>query len=941
MSIPLLQTKLYAPPLRTKLIQRPLLTARLHSDQALHTPDNMAAERFAAGELYPLTLIAAPAGFGKTTLVSEWIAQCQEPVAWLALDEDDNDVGRFLTYLLAALRTRGPADLGADVLALLQLPQPPPLRSLLTSLADALSTALPPCVLVLDDYHVINAQAIHDTILFLLEHAPTLRWIITTRADPPLPLGRLRARQQLLELRTADLRFTPAETAQFFNDVMHIALPAEAVQTLAAHTEGWVTGLQLAALALQSSPDRAAFICDFSGSHRYVADYLVDEVLHGLSDQMQRFLLSTSIVERMCADLCDRLLDAVPTADHRAQMMLEELERANLFLIPLDDERRWYRYHHLFADLLRQRLRRYHPQLEGELHRRAAAWFEEQALIMEAVQHALACQAWDTAASLIERHGRAFMVKGQAPLVRNWLKALPTAVWHTYPYLYLLYALDSFFANEWATAERHLTAAEEQLDPEAQDERSRRILGYATILRSSIARLRGDLTHAIALAQRGLAILPAGDASGRMAATLHIAEAFLLSGDTSPASEGLLTAAVAAARSSGELTNLFYASVALAGFQRIQGHLRQAATTYQDAAQVLPALNDLQTLPNGATFYFGLGEILYEWNDLAAAEKLLLQGQAIVQGMRLAQAESVVLGYEGLARLQQAQGQGQTALATLDELQQVAHLRSFAPHLLARGAAGIARLALFQGDFATALHWADASQLSLDSASSYPDEQERLILARVRMAQGRRDRNESLLVNVLRLLDRLLVQAETDRRIDSVIQILILRALTLQAQGDATTALSALDRALHLAASEGYIRTFVDEGETLRFLILDFGFWIAQQPHTEQNAQSSIYVNKLLASFGNDHSIAEESLLHTQPSTQNQKSKIKNLVEPLSARELQLLHLMAAGLSNQEIADRLFITLGTVKSHANHIFNKLGVQGRVKAVNRARELALL
>lgn len=934
MSIPLLQTKLYAPPLRTKLIQRPLLTARLHSDQALHAPNNLAAERFNASELYPLTLIAAPAGFGKTTLVSEWIAQHQEPVAWLALDVDDNDIGRFLTYLLAALRTRGPADLGAGVLTLLQLPQPPPLRSLLTSLADVLSTALPPCVLVLDDYHVINAQAIHDTVLFLLEHAPNLRWIITTRADPPLPLGRLRARRQLLELRTPDLRFTPAETAQFFNEIMHIALPAEAVQTLAEHTEGWVTGLQLAALAIQSSPDRAAFIRDFSGSHRYVADYLVDEVLNHLSDQMQRFLLYTSIVERMCADLCDRLLGAAPIADHAAQTMLEELERANLFLIPLDDERRWYRYHHLFADLLRQRLRRYYPQLEGELHRRAAAWFEEQALIIEAVQHALACQAWDAAAALIERHGRFFMVKGEAQLVRDWLKALPKAVWQGYPYLHLLYAFEACFANELAAAEGHITAAEEQLDPKAQDERSRRGLGYATILRSGIARFRGDLVHCITLAERGLEILPAGDASGRMAATLHIAEAFLLSGDVSLASEKLLTAAVASARASGELANLFYASLALAGFQRIQGRLRQAATTYQEAAQVMPALNDLHALPNGANFYFGLGDILYEWNDLAAAENLLLQGQEIVREMRLAQAESVVWGYEGLARLQQARGQGQTALATLDELQRVAHRHEFAPHLRTRGLAGMARIALLQGDLATAVRWADERQLSLDNEWSYPYEQEHLMLARVRLAQGWRERNAALLAKVLGLLDQLLVQAEANSRIDSVIQILSLRALTLQVQGNVAIALATLARALHLAAPEGYLRMFVDEGESMRLLLVDFGFWLAQQPSTEQNRELHLYVDKVLAAFEHKPTPETKLLLTEQP-------PLPNAGEPLSARELELLHLMAAGLSNQEIADRLFITRGTVKSHANHIFGKLGVQGRVKAINRARELALI
>ena len=450
MSTPILATKLYIPPLRPKVVFRPRLIERLN--EGLHRK---------------LTLISAPAGFGKTTLVSEWVAGCERPSAWLSLDEGDNDPTRFLAYLVAALQTVA-ANIGKGVLGMLQSPQPPPTESILTALLNELTAIPDNFVLILDDYHVIDARPIDHTLTFLVEHLPPqMHLVIATREDPQLPLARLRVRGQLTELRVSDLRFTPSEAAEFLNQRMALNLSAEDITALEARTEGWIAGLQLAAISLQGHKDATGFIKSFTGSHHFVLDYLVEEVLQQQPESVQTFLLRTSILERLCGPLCDAVvLD--PSASGRET--LEYLEHANLFIVPLDNERRWYRYHHLFADLLRQRLHQSTAASKGdemgdvaELHRRASAWYEDNGLELEAFHHATAANDVEHAERLIEGKGMPLHFRGAVTPVLNWLKSLPTTVLDNHPSLWTTYASVLLVTGQVTSVEQTLHSAETAL----------------------------------------------------------------------------------------------------------------------------------------------------------------------------------------------------------------------------------------------------------------------------------------------------------------------------------------------------------------------------------------------------------------------------------------------------------------------------------------------
>lgn len=935
MSIPLLPTKLYAPPLRTQLLRRPALTAKLNST-----------------EHHPLTLIAAPAGFGKTTLVTQWLTQGEQQVAWLSLAEDDNDVARFLTYLLAALRPIAAADLGESVLLLLQSPQPPPLRALLHTLAHELISGLPSCVLVLDDYHVISEPAIHDVVLFLLDHVPALRWIINTRSDPALPLGRLRARQQLLELRAADLRFSVEETTWLLNELMGFALPDNAVQELQTKTEGWIAGLQLAGLAMQSSPDHIRFIHDFYGSHRYVADYLADEVLRHLPEQTQDFLLQTSLLERFCAELCEAVIGQ--NADGRlkaaensssfipypSSFTLEELERANLFLIPLDDNRHWYRYHHLFADLLRQRLQRRYPQLVPVLHQRAAAWFAQHDLVDDAMRHLIAAEAFAQAADLLEQRNELLWMQGRFALLHHWLTFLPDAIIAKRPRLVLAQAWTHVLSDAAASTVLPLLQQAEAAilnaaatDRADQQPSTTELQGVLAAIRAVYHSKQEEVTGVIANAQQALAYVPATSGSWRSIALLCLGFAYEMNGDVRSAEQTFLEAL----RLCHLIGNHYSALVTARSLGRAyiaQGKLRLAAATY---AQALTAATErgLGQLPNIAHVYINWGRLYYEWNDLPAAVAQLQLGLARLQGQ-----ESSWIGFEGyllLARATYAQGERAAAVALLNQAEQVAQAIPF-PWTKVATASALVRVRLALGQKTAATQWLAQAQLTLTDDLSRVREGEYLTAARVLIAQSRS-------AEALALLTHLCQEAENAGRMKTVVECSILVALAYQLHGEQQAAQGALAKALTLAEPEGYSRSFVDEGKALQFLLLDVSAWLVHQPTSEQNQKLSVYVDNVLAAFGREPAPAME-FVGAEPSTLgNHKLRAEgtrqNVVEPLSARELELLHLMAAGLSNQEIADRLIITLGTVKSHANHIFGKLGVQGRVKAINRARELALI
>src|SRR6266487_2330604 len=536
---PILTTKLYIPPLRPNVVSRPRLIERLNE-----------------GLLRKLTLISAPAGFGKTTLISAWVKGIERPTAWLSLDEGENDPTRFLTYLVAALQTIA-ATIGAGVLGVLQSPQPPPTEAILTALLNAITTIPDPFVLVLDDYHVIDAKPVDTALTFLLAHLPPqLHLVITTREDPQLPLARLRARGHLTELRASDLRFTPAEAAGFLNQGMGLKLSAEDIATLERRTEGWIAGLQLAAISMQGQQDATSFITSFTGSHHFVLDYLVEEVLGQQSERLQTFLLRTSILDRMSGPLCDAvLLD--PSGS--GQATLEHLERANLFLVPLDNERRWYRYHHLFADLLRQRLHQSFASSPGdaesqvnELHIRASVWYEDHGLEIEAFHHAVAANDVEHATRLVEGKGMPLQFRGAVTPVLHWLESLPKTVLDARPSLWVMYASALSMTGQLTDVEPKLQAAEEALQGAEPDDQTRNLVGHIAAIRALLAAAQNQVETTIAQSRRALEYLHPDNLAVRTATTWKLGWAYQLQGDRAAASRAYIEA-ISISQASGNL----------------------------------------------------------------------------------------------------------------------------------------------------------------------------------------------------------------------------------------------------------------------------------------------------------------------------------------------------------------------------------------------------
>lgn len=850
-SVPLLMTKLYVPRSRSDLVPRSRLMVQL--DQMLHVP---------------LSLIAAPAGFGKTTLLAHWIEEKAQDkrqkvkntddgvallpfeVVWLSLDADDNDLVGFLRYLIAALQTVAPT-LGGTVLTLLQAPQPPSTEMLMRVLLNDLATLPQETLLVLDDYHLITAPIVHQALTLLLDHLPPmLHLALATRVDPLLPLARLRARGQLVELRAADIRFTPAEAATFLTKVMGLALNTEDVAALETRTEGWIAGLQLAALAMRDRNDLTGFISAFTGSNRFVVDYLATEVFARQPPHLQTFLLQSSILDRMCGPLCDVVMgiDDAVSQPHAAytQALLEELERANLFLVPLDDERRWYRYHHLFGSMLRERLLQGAPPAEvARLRKRAGAWYQEQGLIAEAVQQLLTAEDWQQSAQLIEEHGLRVMLRGQLYLGLSWIHMLPEAVMQMHPLLCVIHAIGLMLTNQPAAAEKRLQDAERRIsavDQEALPEEVVRVVqGSVAGIRGRILYFEGDLARAIDSIQQALALLPetttnvaAGVTSSMARASwpVYLASAYKLTGDVSAPIEQLHAAAIEPVRALGHVMATLNAFTSLAALQVFQGRLRIAAATYAKVEQLVPSQDALGALAGSPSYYIGVGDLLREQNELDAAADYLTRGMDLIRGTLASEADVIMLGYLALARLQQARGDASEALATLDMFMQVAHERKFFHLLIERVAALRARLHLMQNNLSAAVRWAEGSNLSFDGDIHFPHEPIMLTLVRVFIAMGKAQ-------EVMPFLQRLLADAEAKARRHSTIEILILQALSCSALNDLPCALAMLERALLIAEPEGYVRLFVDEGAALAALLRA----------SQHNGIAPTYISRLLAAF--------------------------------------------------------------------------------------------
>jgi len=897
----LLLTKLYIPPSRSNVVLRSRLIEQLN--------EGLSASR-------RLTLISAPAGFGKTTLVSEWIAGCGLPVAWLSLDEGDNDLTGFLTYFIAALQTIV-ANIGAGALAVLRSPQPPRAESILTMLVNEITTFPDNFVLILDDYQMIDSEPIDHALTFLLDHLPSqMRLVITTREDPDLPLARLRARDQLTELRVADLQFTQGETAEFLNRVMGLNLSVEDIAAMETRTEGWIAGLQLAALSMQGRSDNASFIKSFYGSHHFVLDYLIEEVLYQQPEDIQTFLLRTSILDRMCGPLCDAVLCS-PSAS--GQETLEYLEHANLFIIPLDNERCWYRYHHLFADLLRQRLGK--PKEFAEFHLRASQWHAENGDLGAAFHHAISAGDFVRAAGLAEAAWQGMNESFQSAAWLGWVKKLPDKLIRTRPVLCTQIAQAFTDTGELEASELRLQDAERCLDSSesVNDEQLMPLPAMIALTRTYNAQVRGDPAATVKYAELALQLIPEDDFDQRARATTILEVIHWSSGNLESAVRGIVDSMERLTQLGNHVfvvASAFAAADLLVGL----GHLSEAERTYQDALQ-LAAQHGPEAEHITTHHHLGLSMIYRQRGDDTLAAHHLKRAAEL--GQRTTLVDWLYRWHVAQAQLKEAAGDLETALALLDEAKRV-YIQTLVPDL--RPIAALkARIYLKQGRLDKARAWAIERGLSLADEVSYLHEFEYLTLARLEIANPQ--------VNAL--LARLLQAAEAQKRRGSALDILLVQALAYEAQGNRPQALAALERALVLAEPEGYVRIFVDEGEAMRLLI--------EKQSRNRDHPLSGYADKLLAAFTQPVA-APKSATHALHQAQRGASVIhqkSDMIEPLSERELEVLRLLRSELSGPEVAGQLIVSLNTLRTHTNNIYNKLGVNNRRAAVRRAEELDLL
>ena len=906
MAGPLLETKLHVPRWQRSLVARPRLSERLRR-----------------GAESALTLVSAPAGFGKTTLLAEWLAVAaadERSVAWLSLDPRDNDPALFWTYLVAALNTGAPA-VGPGGPLLLQRPQPPNEAGLVALLndLDAISNDV---VLVLDDYHVIDARDVQDGMAFLLEHLPPqIHLVIASRTDPALPLARLRGRGELAEIRAADLRFTPGEAAAYLNGVMGLALTAADVAALEGRTEGWIAALQLAALSMQGREDVTAFIDGFAGDDRYIVDFLAEEVLQRQPEHVQHFLLQTSILDRLSGPLCDAV-----TGQDGGKTKLAELERGNLLLVPLDDRRRWYRYHQLFADVLHARLRDEQPDDVPDLHRRASEWYEQNGEPSEAIRHALAAGNFERAADLVELAIPAMRRSRQEAAVLGWLELLPDEVVRVRPVLSVGFAGALLAGGDFEGVEARLRDAEGWLDgamdtrqgshaPAAEmvvvdDTEFRRLPAEIELYRAAQALVRGDGPGTVRHARRALELSPADDHLGRASAAALIGLASWASGDLVAGHSGYAEC-MAGLRRAGHIADTFGCAIALADIRRTQGRLGDAMRTYEQALQRASEQGG-PVLRGTADMYVGMSEVHRERDDLPAATQQLLRSQELGEHTGLPQ--NRYRWRVAMARIREAEGDLGGALDLLNEAERL-YVGDFFPNVRPVPALR-ARVRVTQGKLGEALGWARERGLSVADDLSYLREFEHITLARVLLARYTDERAEHHPIeDATRLLEGLLRAAEEGQRTGSVIEILVLQALTHQARDDIPAALASLQRALTLAEPEGYVRIFVDEGPPMAAL-LRAAAKLRIAPR---------YVRRLLAAVNK---------------TEDGTPASRGLTEPLSERELDVLRLLGTDLGGPEIARELIVSLNTVRTHTKNIYAKLGVNNRRAAVRRARELDL-
>jgi len=874
-----------------------------------------------------MTLVSAPAGYGKTTLLSEWVQHLGRPVAWLSLDKNDNNLTHFLTYMIAALQ-RIAEDIGIDVQAALDESQSPKFEIMLTKLINEIEGIPEKFIIILDDYHLIESESVNNALTFLIEYQPLkMHLVISGRSDPLLPISRLRAQGELSEIRALDLRFTEEETAAFLKDLMGFDLSPEDITTLEERTEGWVASLQLAALSMRGRDHWHEFIAEFSGSHRYVIDYLADEVIARQSEEVQVFLRRTSILERFCGPLCDVVVEGEVSGNTG---IIDYLEHSNLFLIPLDDHREWYRFHHLFVDFLRLHLHKEEPELIPELHRRASQWYETEGLMDEAIQHALAARDLERATRLVEGIASSLVVRRYSNMLLNWVNQLPPEMCQNFPMLCIWHAWALVFLGEPDSVEPILEIAEANRDkaPEVP------ISGYLSTVRAYLANLMGNFHQAIELSKQSLEQMSEASPEKntlifRGAAIIWLGVNHRILGDFDRARE-LFTEAAKLNEEAGSIYAALSAISQSANIAVIQGQLHKAKEIFQQGFQIIRRWVDEQgegqrTLVAASELHLGLGTLLYQWNDLVGATPHI---QRSVELLELGGDQGRISAYRMLAYLNQAKGDYEAAFDLLGKINSIkdefpvrrinsflepgleqlrillSHVRPEMEHLLTDVAHRVEVMGLRPDD-----------EINF-SGTGYAHENKYSDLARSLIALGRAS-------EVLLLLERLTEGARSMGRLGDEIRYLVLNALAHHSLENISLALDNLNQALTLAEPQGYIRLFVDEGPPMARLLYE----------ALSHEIAPDYVQRLLKVFPIEET---EKTNASQPHGPHPE-----LIEPLSERELEILQLIAEGLSNQEIGSRLYLSLNTVKAHTRNIYGKLGVNNRTQAGAKARALGIL
>jgi LuxR family maltose regulon positive regulatory protein len=873
-----------------------------------------------------LTLISAPAGSGKSTLVVDWLKQIDLPAAWLSLDESDNDLPRFLAYLAAAFQ-QVDEEIGASLRSALRSPQLPPIEKILTGLLNEITTRTDPLILVLEDYHLLTEPAILEVMEFLLDHQPhQLHLVLTTREDPDLPLARLRARDQLNEIRARDLRFTRAEADIFLKDVMGLALSEQDMAALEGRTEGWAVGLQLAGLSMQKQADLKSFIADFSGSHRHILDYLTDEVLQQQPEDIRAFLLQTALLDRMSGPLCNALTRRIDSSN-----VLAHLEAANLFIIPLDDERRWYRYHHLFSDLLGNQLARSQPELIPELHRRASRWYEENGDIQASIDHALQDTDLTQAARLIGQHTLGEMYRGQVTMVVGWFDRLPEVILESAPMLSIFKALALVVmqrSTRRGDVERALQVAERALDRVSAGQALRDLVaGYTASIQAFALRSPASTGEKpekmIALAQKALQLLPEQERAIRSVDSLNLGYAYLALADLQAAALAY-EQALEDGLAGGNLYAAIYGPIDLAWSALLVANLAQALQLCDTNIERFNKLLAGKSFPPIGALYILKGSILIEYNRLSEAEAVLLEGLDLIRWT--GEYEAPNTGYSALARLHAIQGDRPAMLETLKTLEQtwpegIFHAEALRHRLSMRhwpddpevqkDAQGWLARSGIEFEKLAAIHSVDP--MSTAYFESYLGAAH--VLAR--LAKGKPGAYP--VEDAQAYLERQMEFAETHGIVGWVAGIAIARTLLYLAAGKNHKALQALEQALTAAAPTGLFRIFLDEGDPLQALLEEL------RPRLKDEALAA-YVNRLLQA----------------PSGQAAKpATADGHPELLSGRELEVLRDLARGLTYEEIGRELFLSLNTVQFHVKNIYRKLLVNKRVQAIEKAGELNLI